>query len=76
MNTPQRRGPKIKPAELHTKPKHFRLAPDVVKLLETVPKGKQTETVNEAIRLLFKNRARKKTKGHTDYAKGKHKTQD
>ena len=71
-----KRGPKIKPAELHRVNKSFRLAPDVAAMLATVPKRMQAQTVDEAIRLLFKNRARKKAKGHTDYAKENHNAHD
>jgi hypothetical protein len=51
---PKKRGPKIKPADQRHTLAAYKHAPDVTALLATVPKGKRSRLVDEAIRLFFK----------------------
>lgn len=58
-----KRGPKPKPAGTHHQHRHYRHAPDVIKILDELPKGQRSKFVDDAIRLLSRKRALQKVKG-------------
>lgn len=57
---PKKRGPKTKPAAAHHVLKSYKHAPDVIEILKQIPQGERSRFVDDAIRVLYLQRKRKK----------------